>query len=144
MTKKESGGDFMSKLLRLKCPCGNVVNAYPGEVCPKCKQPIPIPRDGTIYLYRMGSPLGIAGGFGLYLNGEPMGHIGNKETIRIPVKFGSYNLHVASGMNRRCNDMVINITPQSPFAFLKVRMKMGFFTNSFVLEPSNPQEMPDL
>ena len=73
-----------------------------------------------------------------------MGHIGNRETIRIPVRYGSYNLHVASGMNRRCNDIVINITPESPHAFMKVRMKMGFWTNSFVLEPANPNEMPNL
>ena len=104
----------MNKLLRVKCSCGNVMNAYAGQVCNNCRQPINIPQGGMIYLYRMGSPIGIASGFGIYINGEPFGYIGNKETLRIPVAFGSYNLHVASGMNRRCNDFVINITPEHP------------------------------
>lgn len=134
----------MSKLLRVKCSCGNVSNSHEGQFCTKCHAPITIPQGGTIYLYRMGSPLGIAGGFGIYLNGQPFGHIGNKETLRIPVTFGSYTLHVAAGMNRKCNDMVLNITPESPNAYVKVHMRPGFFSNSFVLEPSDPQDMPNL
>lgn len=134
----------MAKVYRFKCTCGEVSNVYPGGTCPKCKQPINLPGDGIIYLYRKGSPLGVAGGFGLYINGEPYGFIGNRETVRIPLPYGTYNLHVASGMNRRCNDMVINLTPENRQAFMKVWMKPGFWTNSFVLEPSVPDEMPDL
>jgi len=134
----------MVRVLRVKCACGKVLNAQPGEVCPKCRRPLVFPEQGVIYLYRKGSFFGIAGGFGIYINGEPMGYIGNKETVRIPVPYGSYNLHVAAGMNRRCNDYIINITPQTPYAFMKVWMKPGFWTNSFVLEPSVPEEMPNL
>ena len=134
----------MANLLRVKCSCGNVLNIFPGAICDKCRQPVNIPVDGVIYLYRKGSPFGIAGGFGVYLDGQPLGYIGNKETIRIPVNYGTHNLHVACGMNRRCNDMVVNITPQSRFGFLKVWMRPGFWSNSFVLEASTPEEIPNL
>ena len=100
----------MSNLFRVKCSCGKVLNAAVGNVCPKCKQPLKFSPDGMISIYRKGSPLGIAGGFGLYLNGEPYGHIGNRETVKIPVAFGTYTLHVAAGMNRRCTDLIINVT----------------------------------
>lgn len=132
----------MSNELRVKCACGHVANAAPGSVCPKCKQPLPFPEDGLISIYRKGSPLGIAGGFGLYLNGEPIGYIGNRETVKIPVAYGSYTLHVAAGMNRRCTDLTIAITPENRYAYAKVWMKPGFWTNSFVIEPASPEEMP--
>lgn len=130
--------------LRVKCPCGNVMNAQPGAYCTKCRAPLNIPADGAIYLYRKGSFFGIAGGFGLYIDGQPMGYIGNRETVCIPVTYGQHTLHVAAGMNRRCNDLIINITPMNRCAYTKVWMKPGFFTNSFVLEVSTPQEMPNL
>ena len=133
----------MAKLLRVKCTCGNVMNDAPGNSCPKCKQPLRFPEDAMISLYRKGSPLGIAGGFGIYLNGEPMGHIGNRETVRIPLDYGTYNLHVAAGMNRRCTDLTIVLTPENRFAYAKVWMKPGFWTNSFVLEPATQEEMPN-
>jgi len=71
----------MANLLRVKCTCGNVMNLAPGGFCTKCRQPVNIPGDGLLTLYRMGSPLGIAAGFGIYIDGAPMGHIGNKETL---------------------------------------------------------------
>lgn len=132
----------MSKYLRLKCTCGKVINGFNGSVCPSCNRPFDIPAEGMIHLYRKGSPLGIVNGFSVYINGESYGAIGNKETINIPVKYGSYRLHVACGMNRRCNDIIINITPQTPVGYMKVWMKPGFWTNSFVLEPSTRDEMP--
>lgn len=127
---------------RIKCNCGHVQDAFAGGVCPQCKQPINFPQGGMIYLYRKGSPLGVAGGFGIYINGTPLGLIGNKQTVAIPVGFGTYNLHVACGMNRRCKDLAINITPENPIAYAKVYMKPGFWTNSFVVEPSTQAEMP--
>lgn len=132
----------MSKL-RVKCSCGEVMNAQPGGICSKCKKPLDIPGDAVIRLYRMGSPLGVAGGFGIYLNGEPMGHIGNKETVMLPVKYGTYTLHVAAGMNRKCQDLTCTLTPENRFANAKVWMKPGFWSNSFVIEPAAPEEMPD-
>ena len=130
--------------LRVKCThCGHVDNTVPGGLCPECHQPYDIPGDAVIYLYRKGSPMGIAGGFGIYINGEPFGHIGNRETLCIPVKYGAHNLHVAMGVALRCNDLLITLTPQNRFAYVKVWMKPGFWTNSFVLEPSTPEEMPN-
>lgn len=132
----------MSNLLRVKCTCGEVCNIAVGDVCPRCNQPINIPQDALITIYRKGSPVGVAVGFGIYLNGEPVGLIGNTETVKIPVSYGSYNLHIASGMNRRCNDLVLNLTPENRFAYVKVSMKMGFWSNSFVLEECTAQDMP--
>ena len=132
----------MSKL-RVKCSCGEVTNATPGGTCPKCNKPLEIPEDAVIRLYRMGSPLGVAGGFGIYLNGEPMGHIGNKETVMLPVKYGTYTLHVAAGMNRKCQDLTCTLTLENRFANAKVWMKPGFWSNSFVIEPAAPEDMPD-
>ncbi len=134
----------MAKVFRVKCGCGNVMNVAPGNVCPKCRQVVQIPPDGMITLYRMGSPLGVAGGFGIYIDNQPMGHIGNKETLHIPLPYGTHNLHVAVGMNRRCTDLVFNLTPENRVAYAKVYMKPGFWTNSFVIAPADPSEMPEL
>lgn len=134
----------MTRTFRIKCGCGKVLNVVPGQPCPKCGRPAVLPTDACIYLYRKGSPFGIAGGFGVYLNGEPLGYIGNRETICIPVNYGTYNLHVAAGMNRRCNDLTFNLNPQTRIAYTKVWMRPGFFSNSFVLEYARPDEMPNL
>jgi hypothetical protein len=132
----------MSKL-RVKCSCGEVQNTKPGSVCSKCKKPLNIPEQAVIRLYRMGSPLGVAGGFGIYINGEPMGHIGNKETVMFPVDYGTYTIHVAVGMSRKCQDLTVTLTPENRFANAKVWMKPGFWTNSFVIEPAKAEDMPD-
>ncbi len=129
-------------MVRFKCSCGNVMNTEFGACCSKCKQPLNIPEDGIIYLYRKGSPLGIAGGFGIYIDEQPYGYIGNKESLHIPVKYGTHRLHIACGMNRGCNDLLIEITPQNRVFFTKVWMKPGFWTNSFVLEVAQKDEMP--
>jgi hypothetical protein len=129
--------------LRVKCACGEVQDTIPGGRCCKCGVTLNIPGDAMISLYRKGSPYGIAGGFGIYIDGQPMGHIGNKETIMIPVKYGTYTLHVAAGMNRKCQDYTVTLTPENRFAHAKVWMKPGFWSNSFVIEPSTAEEMPD-
>ncbi|MBQ6625792.1 MAG: hypothetical protein IIX27_00690 [Ruminococcus sp.] len=133
----------MANLLRVKCSCGEVTNAEVGAVCSKCKQPLEFVQDALIMLYRKGSPLGCAAGFGVYLDGQPFGFIGNRETIKIPVSYGKHTLHIASGMNRKCNDLVFELTPENRFAFAKVWMKPGFWTNSFVLEVCDASEMPN-
>lgn len=133
----------MSVMLRVKCSCGEVANATPGSCCRKCKKPLEFAPDALFTLYRKGSPIGIAGGFGIYINGEPYGYIGNRETLKIPLKYGTYNIHVAVGMSRNCNDMVINLTPQNRHAFAKVWIKPGFWANSFVLEHATADEMPE-
>ena len=130
----------MSAKIRIKCPhCQEVLNVPSvNYICSECKKPLGIVEEGNIYIYRQGSPLGIAGGFGLFINGEPYGYIGNRELIRIPVKFGTYNIHSAVGMNRKCTDLQVTITPQNRVAYTKIYMKPGFWTNSFVVEPVDP------
>ncbi len=127
--------------LRVKCPtCGEVLNITPGnEVCNKCKQSIPVSPEGCVYLYRQGSPYGIAGGFGIYINGEPIGHIANKETLCFPLPYGTYSFHCAVGMSRKCQDLQITLTPENRQAYAKVYIKPGFWANSFVIEPMDPQ-----
>ncbi len=130
----------MSAKLRIKCPhCNNVSNLHEGEnVCEKCHKPIDFSGCGSIYLYRQGSPYGIAGGFSIYINGEPFGSIGNKELLRIPLPAGTYNIHCAAGMSRKCRDMSVTLTPENNVAYTKVYIKPGFWANSFVIEPVDP------
>ncbi|MBQ9848817.1 MAG: hypothetical protein IJO64_07160 [Clostridia bacterium] len=133
----------MPSKFRFCCPnCKEIFDAPANAFCPKCKQPVSVPEGGMIQIYRKGSPLGVADGFGIYLNGQPCGFIGNKETVCIPLPYGRYTVHIARGMNRKCNDPVVDLTPQNPVSYMKVYMKPGFWSNSFVLEPSTPEEMP--
>ncbi len=133
---------MVNKNLRLKCRCGHVFDGMYGNVCPRCRQKMEIPKQGLIQIYRKGSPLGIANGFGIYIDGVPMGHIGNKQMVNIPVDFGRHNIHVAVGMSRRCTDLVVKVSPEHPIAYAKVYMRPGFWTNSFVVEPAAVEEMP--
>ena len=126
--------------IRIKCPhCGDASNIRPGDTqCPECKKPIALSEEGKIYLYRQGSVYGVAGAFGVYINGEAFGHIGNKETLCMPLPYGTYNIHSAVGMSRKCRDLQVTLSPESPNAYAKVYMRPGFWTNSFVVEPLDP------
>ena len=130
----------MAAKIRIKCPhCKEVSNMKPGEsLCPECHKPIDTQSQAGIYLYRQGSVYGVAGGFGIYINGEPMGHIGNKELLYFPLPYGTYNLHSAVGMSRKCQDLEVTLTPQCNVAYAKVYIKPGFWANSFVIEPLDP------
>lgn len=131
----------MAAKLRIKCPhCGEASNVFTvNDSCPKCNRPLGLEEEGSIYIYRQGSPYGIAGGFGLFINDQPFGYIGNKELLRIPVKYGTYNIHSAVGMSRKCRDLEVTISPENPVAYTKVYIKAGFWTNSFVVEPVDPK-----
>ena len=76
----------MSAKIRIKCPhCGEAKNVHSvNDICPNCKQPLGLSEEGSIYIYRQGSVYGVAGGFGLFINNQPYGYIGNKELLRIP------------------------------------------------------------
>ena len=134
----------MSQLLRIKCPsCGNVVDvATTGSPCAKCGNALNLPEEGMIQIYRMGSPLGVAVGMGIYINENPLGHLANTESIRIPVPYGHYKVHMTHGMNRKCKDAEFDITPENRFGFFKAHLKMGLITNTVVIKPATADQMP--
>ena len=133
----------MNGRFRIKCPqCGQVQDIN-GPVPCKCGAQL-VPQQGEIRMYRMGNFWGAAAGFGVYIDEQPFGHIGNRETVAYSLPFGTHRVHVAQGMSRRCSDIMVTLSPETPYAFLKVRIKPGFWTNSFVLEPSSPEEMPPI
>ncbi len=135
----------MARRYRMKCPrCGNAVNVGASGPCPKCSAPLYVEQQGMLVLYRMGNFVGSANGFGIYLNEQPLGAIGNRETLHIPLPFGDYKMHIVCGMNRQCNDPVLHLCPEDPFIALKVHMKMGFVQNSFIIERVDPSTIPQV
>ena len=128
--------------IRTKCPnCKHVSDDETG-VCSKCATTFEIPQS-YLQIYRMGSPLGVAVGFGIYINGEPYGYVANKQSVKIPLPYGTYNLHFAQGMNRGGQDIVVNLTPESPEAYAKVYMKPGFWSNKLIAEAAKKEDMPE-
>ena len=133
----------MAIMLRLKCPsCGEVMNAAGFCNCTKCGTPIRYNGWGMLQSYRMGSPVSIAAGYGIYLDGQPYGHLANKESIRIPLPMGTHTLHMTCGMTRRCEDLTFTLTPEAPAAYVKASIRMGFWSNTIRLTPADPSEMP--
>lgn len=130
----------MQAKFRIKCPCCGEVNNFQGTsgICPKCQNQINASNEAFVYIYRQGSPLGVADKFGIYINGMPSGFIGNKETLCFPLPYGTYTFHAARGLSRRCNDITITLTPENRTVYYKVYIRMGFWTNSFVFEPWDP------
>lgn len=128
---------------RLKCPqCGEVINTYHDTQCPKCRNNLYVNQPAMLQLYRKGNFYGMAGSFGIYLNGEPYGYIGNRESLKIPLPYGNYNLHIAIGISRKCNDLLFTLSPNVPVMYAKTYIKPGFWTNSFGIEVASPDEMP--
>jgi hypothetical protein len=109
--------------------CGQTVEGYEG---------------GFIQIYRMGSPIGIAAGYGTYINENPYGYIANKESVRIPLPFGTYTFHFTCGMTRKCEDLTVTLSPENPEAFMKVHIVAGFWTNKIVVEAADRSEMPEM
>ena len=109
-------------LLRFKCKyCSTVSDLSPANpVCPKCGQTVEGYEGGFIQIYRMGSPVGIA------------------------VGYGTYNLHFTCGMTRRCQDVVVTLSPESPAAYVKARIKMGFWANKIIAEEVDASTMPPM
>ena len=132
---------------RLLCPaCRNVFDTPvqpPNQVqCPKCRAMVQIPAEGLLKLYRMGNFMGAAAPAGIYLNEQPYGHLGNQGSINIPLNYGTYKIHMTMGMNRRCNDPIIQVSPEKPLHCYKMHIKMGAFSNTQVLEEAKPMDMP--
>ena len=129
---------------RVKCPgCGEAYDVPGNSVCRKCGSELNTGRPGMLRIYRMGSPIGVAAGFGIYLNGQPYGHVGNKQTVYIPLPYGEYNLHVTCGMSRKCRDLKINITPDDNYWCVKVHINPGFWSNTLCPERADPASMPN-
>lgn len=129
--------------LRIKCPqCGKVMDINSPMPCPDCNTPLAA-YPGTIQVYRMGSPIGVAAGYGVYINGHPFGHIGNTETVAYTLPFGTYTFHMTCGMTRKCKDITVTITPEAPVAYLKARIKAGFWSNCIIIEPATADQMPN-
>ena len=132
----------MTGRFRVRCPkCGNVTDINGNVPCHKCGNPLAL-AGAEIKLYRMGSPLGVAIGFGVYIDGQPCGHIANKETVSYSVPFGTHTVHMTAGMSRKCVDMTVTLTPQAPIGYLKAHIKPGFISNTVVIESALPQDMP--
>ncbi len=133
----------MARLFKVKCEgCGTVSDIAAPGACPGCGKPIGIGGEGMLRIYRMGSPIGMAVGFGIYLDGQPFGHIANKGTACIPVRFGTHKLHITCGATRRCNDLDFTVTPDSPMVCCKASMKTGMWSNTINIVPAQPSEMP--
>lgn len=131
-------------MYRVKCACGEINDIPAAAPCKKCGNVLNIPAGGMLQLYRMGSPLGAAVGYGIYIDDVPFGHLANKQSIRIPLAYGTHTIHCTCGMTRRCQDLTFTISEAAPAAFVKARMKPGFWTNTIIIEPANPQEMPEM
>ncbi len=129
---------------RIKCPsCGEIQDIDVNCPCKKCGGMLNAQNDACIQLYRMGSPVGIAMGYGLYLDGVPFGHLANKQSIRIPVCAGEHKLHVTCGTTRRCQDANFTVQPNSrAMLYFKAHIKMGAWSNTIVVEPATANEMP--
>ena len=135
----------MSKAFRIKCPkCGSIQDLMQSGPCPKCGTNIAVEQPGVLQIYRMGSPLGVAVGYGIYINDVPYGHLGNTESIRIPLPFGTYKIHMTCGATRRCQDLTVTLGPTTPWICMKAHIKPGFWTNTIIIENANPSEMPPL
>ena len=135
----------MPKTLRFRCPkCGDVTDSPYGVPCRKCGTPLVGFGDSYIQIYRMGNFFGAASGMGIYINNLPFGSIGNRQSIMIPLPYGSYNLHFVQGISRRCEDLVVHLTPENPHGFVKVHMRPGVFSNTYVPEFARPEEMPPM
>ena len=131
--------------LRFKCAsCGNVCDAPVNSICNKCSQPLPAATGGYVQIYRMGSPIGVAIGYGVYINGQPYGHISNKQSIRVPLPYGTYTFHFTCGMTRKCEDLTVTLTPEAPVQFIKARIKPGFWSNKIIAESAQAADMPPM
>ena len=133
----------MAKVYRMKCPtCGNVQNVNASGPCKKCGAQLNVEQPAAIDLYRMGNFYGAAGGFSIYINEQPYGAIGNREELVFPLPYGEYKMHIVCGMNRKCNDPIINLTAEDSYVCMKVYMKPGFISNKFIIERVDPSTMP--
>ena len=134
------------RVYRVKCAnCGYVYDSGYAGTCKKCgtQHTIDLVNNGIIHLYRMGHFSGSMNGQGIYINGEPMGHVANTGSALIELAPGNYNMHCTIGMARKCEDLLLTIEPGTIIC-VKSQLKMGAFTNKILLHVVDPSEMPPL
>lgn len=128
--------------IRVKCPsCGTVLDIDGDCPCSKCNAPLSASGEGMLQIYRMGSPIGVAVGYGLYIDGQPMGHVANKQSVRVPLSAGAHTIHMTCGMTRKCQDLQIMVTPGDT-VYAKAHIKPGFWSNKIIVEQAEQSEMP--
>ena len=126
---------------RYRCECGNVYDsAETKAACPSCKKENSTENCGIVQLYRLGNYVGMLVGLGLYVDGQPYGHIKNKGSIKLVVPYGEHQLHATLSACRESTQPVINLTPETPELYFKVETpimggKIGF-------NPAEKESMP--
>lgn len=131
---------------RTKCPnCGNAQDSRYIDNCKQCgtQHQVDTAGNGFLQIYRMGHFSGSMAGEAIYLNGEGMGHVGNASQVIIELPPGSYNLHMAIGVCRNCEDIMVDIEP-GKVVCVKSQLKMGAIKNKILLHRVDPSEMPPL
>jgi len=139
----------MSLLYRVKCPfCGKVEDLPDSGPCRKCRNPIQLPGDGIIHIYRSHEALGVGYRMYLFLNGIHLGYLGFGESIRIPVQYGHYSVvmrYPEKGLRRPTGiPFEFDITPDNRVICLKAYTRPGYMTNTTYLEQSSLEQMPPL
>ncbi|MBR3423996.1 MAG: zinc-ribbon domain-containing protein [Clostridia bacterium] len=131
--------DFSRIPIRYRCAGGHVFDSkIVQRTCPTCGAPLP--SGGFIQIYRMGNMIGAAVGMGIYIDDFPLGHLANKQSIRISVPYGQHKVHVTHTTTRKCNDPVFTVSPEYPYVWCKAHFSKGGF--SITVEQANPQDMP--
>ncbi len=132
--------------LRVLCSSCNAVNETTGGGsinCSQCGRPFTLPVEGVIRLYRMGSPMGMAVGFGIYIDDKPCGYIGNTESLSIPIGPGRHTLYMRMrGQPTRSEVTTFTVTPTDRVFCFKVHIKTGFWKGTLVIERVRDSEMP--
>ena len=70
----------MNNLLRVKCPNCQKVQDINGITTCQCGFNLE-PQQGTVTLYRKGHPIGSGVGAGVYIDGQPFGHLAVTEAV---------------------------------------------------------------
>ena len=121
--------------IRTRCShCGNIIDVNgQNDMCNHCNNVVTLCEDGGIEVFREGRFSGSMNAMGLYINGQPFGLIGNGESVRIPLPYGTYNIHCTLGMIRRCDDLQVAIAPENRYACITAKIKTGFWVSKIVL-----------
>ncbi len=131
---------FAAVNVRYRCGNGHVFDGKAGtETCPTCGAALP--KGGYIQIYRMGNFMGGAVGMGIYVDGVPYGHVGNRQSVRVSVPFGTHELHMTHTATRDSSQPKFTLSPQYPYVFFKAHFTNAGF--SIGIDPADPESMPE-